>query len=168
MTDCVTVRLATTRQGSPESTVYDPTAVREKYGVEPIELIQVKALMGDSSDNIPGVPGVGEKTALSLIQQYHTVDYIYSHIEEIDIKPGVRQKLIAGRELAYLSRDLATICCEAPVPSSAEEYRRAPIDNASAYPLFVRLELRSLMEKFASAPRECQSHRRRRRAARAA
>ena len=87
------VRLATTKMGAPVSTMMDIPAVHEKYGVEPLELIEVKALMGDSSDNIPGVPGIGEKTALDLIQKYHSVDYIYEHFDEIELKPAQRKKL---------------------------------------------------------------------------
>ena len=85
------VRLATTKMGAPVSTMMDVAAVHEKYGVEPLELIEVKALMGDSSDNIPGVPGIGEKTALDLIQRYHSVDYIYGHFDELELKPAQRK-----------------------------------------------------------------------------
>ena len=84
----------------------------EKYGVPPRELIDVKALMGDASDNIPGVTGIGEKTALSLIAQYHDLDYIYDHLDELEIKPGVRAKLAADKEMAYTSRTLAKIDCD--------------------------------------------------------
>ena len=81
----------------PASTLYDEAAVREKYGVEPAQLIDVKALMGDASDNIPGVAGIGEKTALSLIGQYHDIDAIYAQLDTLEIKPGVRKKLGEGK-----------------------------------------------------------------------
>ena len=120
--DRVTVRLATTKAGQPHSTIYGVEEVKEKYGVAPQQLIDVKALMGDASDNIPGVAGIGEKTALTLISLYGDLDYIYDHLPELDIKPGVRSKLEAGKEMAYTSRDLARIYCESPVDTKLEDY----------------------------------------------
>ena len=93
----VSVRLATKKMGQPASTLYDEAAVREKYGVEPAQLVDVKALMGDASDNIPGVAGIGEKTALSLIGQYHDIDAIYAQLDTLEIKPGVRKSLGEGQ-----------------------------------------------------------------------
>ena len=115
-------RLATTKMGAPSSEIMDRDAVFGKYGVEPIELIQVKALMGDSSDNIPGVPGIGEKTALDLIQRYKSVDYIYEHFDELELKPAVRKKLEAGKESAYLSLKLGKIDRFAPISSDLSDY----------------------------------------------
>ena len=109
VSDQVAVRLAATKMGRPESTLYDPAAIREKYGVGASQLIEVKALMGDSSDNIPGVAGIGEKTALDLISRFGSVDAIYENLDTIDVKPGVRKKLQEGKEMAYLSRKLAEI-----------------------------------------------------------
>ena len=106
----VSVRLATTKMGQPASTLYDEAAVREKYGVEPAQLVDVKALMGDASDNIPGVAGIGEKTALSLIGQYHDIDAIYAQLDTLEIQPGVRKKLGEGKEMASTSRKLGEIC----------------------------------------------------------
>lgn len=137
----VTVRLATTKMGQATATFYDEEAIREKYGVTPAQLIDIKALQGDASDNIPGVAGVGEKTATNLIQQYHSLDYIYEHLAELDIKAGVRAKLEAGKEMAYMSRDLAEICKEAPVDTKIENYRRGEVDSAAAASLFARLEM---------------------------
>ena len=97
ITDKVSVILAKT---APQGAVYeimDPAAIREKYGVTPREMIEVKALMGDPSDNIPGVPGIGEKGALALIQKYHTIEYIYAHLEELELTPALRKKLAEGR-----------------------------------------------------------------------
>lgn len=118
ITDRVTVRLASNK----EDILYTPEKIAEVYGVTPREMLEVKTLMGDSSDNIPGVPGVGEKTALGLIQKYHTVQYIYDNLAEIDVTKGVRTKLENGRESAELSRKLAEITLEAPVPLDMEEY----------------------------------------------
>ncbi|MEM1485221.1 DNA polymerase I [Oscillospiraceae bacterium PP1C4] len=154
----VTVRLATTQRGQPASTLYDVNAVVEKYGVTPDRLIDVKALMGDASDNIPGVAGVGEKTAGALIAQYHDLDYIYEHLDELDIKAGVRTKLENGREMAYMSRDLAKICCEAPIDTQIDAYLPAAIDHATAAQLFARLEMFTMQTRWgvdasaASAP----------------
>jgi DNA polymerase-1 len=108
--------------------------------------------MGDSSDNIPGVAGVGEKTALSLIQQYGTLDTIYENLETLEIRDTLRVKLSAGREMAYLSRELAEIDCHAPAGVSPGDCRKQPIDNAAAYNLMARLELFSLMPKFGVRP----------------
>ena len=102
ITDKVTVRLASNK----EDIIYTPAKIAEVYGVTPREMLEVKTLMGDSSDNIPGVPGVGEKTALGLIQKYHTVDYIYQNLDTIEVTKGVRAKLENGRESAELSRKL--------------------------------------------------------------
>ena len=104
----------------------------EKYGVTPPELIEVKALMGDASDNIPGVPGIGEKTALSLIAQFHTIDSLYDALEKgeeaaASIKPGVRQKLLDGKDSAYNSRFLAQIVKDAPVDACLDRYGIDPV-----------------------------------------
>lgn len=137
--DRVTVRLATTKAGQPHSTIYGVEEVKEKYGVAPQQLIDVKALMGDASDNIPGVAGIGEKTALTLISLYGDLDYIYDHLPELDIKPGVRSKLEAGKEMAYTSRDLARIYCESPVDTKLEDYIPKPVDHTKAARLLGRL-----------------------------
>ena len=148
----VSVRLATTKMGQPASTLYDEAAVREKYGVEPAQLVDVKALMGDASDNIPGVAGIGEKTALSLIGQYHDIDAIYAQLDTLEIKPGVRKKLGEGKEMAYTSRKLGEICCDAPIDASPAAYRRAPVDQAKAAALLARLEMFKMMERWGVDP----------------
>lgn len=119
--DNTTVLLAATKAGQPELRVYNPQKIREDYGIEPKQLIEVKALMGDSSDNIPGVAGVGEKTALSLIAKFQDLEGVYQSIDSPDIKSGVRQKLLKDKDNAYLSRELGTICCEVPYDISFEE-----------------------------------------------
>lgn len=146
--DRVTVRLATTKAGQPYSTIYGVEEVKEKYGVAPQQLIDVKALMGDASDNIPGVAGIGEKTALTLISLYGDLDYIYDHLPELDIKPGVRSKLEAGKEMAYTSRDLARIYCESPVDTKLEDYIPKPVDHTKAARLLGRLEMFSMMNRW--------------------
>ena len=146
ITEKVSVILAKT---APQGAVYekmDPTAIHEKYGIEPKELIEVKALMGDASDNIPGVPGIGEKGALALIQKYHTIEYIYAHLEELELTPSLRKKLTEGRESAALSRELGTICCEVPVPAWSE-LKPKPRQNDALYAFLSRLELNRLITR---------------------
>lgn len=142
----VKVLLAHTKAGRPVTDIYDENTIFEEYGVTPAELIQVKALQGDSSDNIPGVAGVGAKTALDLIQRFHTIDYIYENIDEIDIKKGVREKLLRDKDKAYLSLDLGTIRTDAPVDTDIDSY--IPGDNSKAAALFAKYELFSLIDKF--------------------
>lgn len=144
----VKVLLARTKMGQAATDIYEENAIMQEYGVTPAELIQVKALQGDSSDNIPGVAGVGAKTALDLIQRFHNLDYIYENIDEIDIKPGVRNKLSNDKEKAYLSLELGTIRTDAPVDIDIYNYKNVPADKQSAVSQFIRLELFSLIPKF--------------------
>ncbi|MCM1285977.1 MAG: DNA polymerase I [Acetobacter sp.] len=150
----VKVLLARTKMGQAVTDVYEEKAIAEEYGVTPQELIQVKALQGDSSDNIPGVAGVGAKTALDLIQRFHSIDYIYENLDEIDIKAGVRTKLAKDKEKAYLSLDLGTIRTNAPVSLNIEDYKVADGDRQKAVSQFVRLELFSLIPKFNLDPNQ--------------
>lgn len=142
----VKVLLAHTKAGRPVTDIFDENTVMEEYGVTPAELIQVKALQGDSSDNIPGVAGVGAKTALDLIQRFHNIDYIYENLDEIDIKKGVREKLARDKDKAYLSLDLGTIRTNAPVDTDINSY--IPGDNSGAAMLLAKYELYSLIDKF--------------------
>ena len=145
--DHVTVLLASSRMGRSETIVMDKAAVEEKYGVSPRQLIEVKSLMGDTSDNIPGVAGIGEKTALALIQTFGTLEGVYEHLEDSAIKPGVRTKLTASREQALLSHQLATINCQIPVDTQPGCYLRQPGDAAAAAALLAELEMHSLVER---------------------
>lgn len=144
----VKVLLARTKQGQAVTDIYDETAIMEEYGIAPAALIQVKALQGDASDNIPGVAGVGAKTALDLIQRFHTIDYIYENLDEIDIKKGVREKLRNDKDKAYLSLELGTIRTDAPVDTNINAYAEGTGDKALAASEFARLELFSLIDKF--------------------
>lgn len=146
------VRLAATKMGAPVAELMDTAAVSEKYGVMPLDLIQVKALMGDSSDNIPGVPGIGEKTALDLIQRFKTVDYIYEHLDEIDIKPGVRKKLEEGKDSAYMSLKLGKIDRFAPISENLSDYTKAPANEAAACALLAKLEMFKMIAKLGLDP----------------
>ncbi|MCC8073156.1 MAG: DNA polymerase I [Clostridiales bacterium] len=144
----VKVLLARTKMGQAVTDIYEENAIMQEYGVTPQELIQVKALQGDSSDNIPGVAGVGAKTALDLIRRFHTVDYIYENLDDLDIKPGVKAKLENDKEKAYLSLDLGKIRTDVPIDKTVENYISHGVDNGKAVSLFVRLELFSLIPKF--------------------
>lgn len=144
----VKVLLARTKMGQAVTDIYDEKAIMEEYSVMPEELIQVKALQGDSSDNIPGVAGVGAKTALDLIQRFHNIDYIYDNLNEIDIKPGVRAKLEKDKDKAYLSLELGTIRTDAPIDTNIENYRVSDGNKQKAVADFIRLELFSLIPKF--------------------
>lgn len=139
----VTVRLAANK----EDVFYTPEKIREVYGVEPREMLEVKALMGDSSDNIPGVAGIGEKTALSLVQKYHTVDYIYQHIDEIEITPSIRKKLESGKDSAELSRKLGEICLTAPISENLDDYAIGEGDKETAKGILQELEMNSEVKK---------------------
>ena len=136
-----------TRAGRTETEYYDAAAVHERYGVSPGQLIDVKALMGDKSDNIPGVPGIGEKTALDLIRTYGTLDGVYESIDNIS-KETLRKKLEAGREMAYMSRRLAAIERNMPELCALDELKRKEFDSDRLYSLFSRLGFKSMIEKY--------------------
>lgn len=146
--DCVNVKLVTTRTGQTTTTLYTPEKFKEEYGFAPIHLIDLKALMGDSSDNIPGVAGVGPKTATELLLKYGTLKGIYENIEDNGIREAVRKKLIAGKESAMLSYDLATIRCEAPIVFQPEDALKKDANKREMRDLFVRLEFVKLMERY--------------------
>ena len=151
VTERTTVKLVSTRMGQTATKDMTPETFREEYGFEPIHMIDLKALMGDSSDNYPGVPGVGEKTALELIQKYGTVDAIYEKLPDIEAKPAAIRKLAEGEESARLSYRLATILTDAPLAFEAREnLRKAPSD--ALYPLFLRLEFHKLIEAYKLTP----------------
>ena len=145
------VLLASTQMGRSVTVNMDEAAVREKYGVEPKQLIEVKALMGDASDNIPGVAGVGEKTALALIAEFGSLAGVYEHLDSPSIKPGVRAKLERDREQAEMSRFLAEIVTDAPVPHDVADYRPGPGNPAAAARLLASLEMYGLLDKLGLA-----------------
>lgn len=143
--DSVSVRLAKNLNGTM---LYTPEIVEQEYGVPPKKLIEIKAIQGDSSDNIPGVAGIGPKGATELIRKYGDIDYIYSHLDELDIKPGMRAKLEASKDSAFLSRMLGEICLTAPIDTDLSAYAVGEGDKAAAARLMARLELFSLIKKF--------------------
>ncbi len=146
--DHVTVKLVTTKGGKTQSVNYTPAVFETEYGFPPKGLIDLKALMGDSSDNYPGVPGVGEKTAKELMQKFGSLDAVCEHAEDESLKPAVRRKLAEGKDSAYESYELATIRCNAPVAFMPEENIRRPWDRAAVLGLFRTLEFGRLIEKY--------------------
>ncbi|MDE6732401.1 MAG: DNA polymerase I [Oscillospiraceae bacterium] len=141
--DKVTVRLAANK----EDVFYTPEKIKEVYGVEPKEMLEVKALMGDSSDNIPGVAGIGEKTALGLIQKYHNIEYIFGNLSQLDVTKGVRAKLENGKESAELSRTLGEICLKAPVSENLDDYVIQDGDKSAAVGILRELGMAGTVKK---------------------
>lgn len=139
----VTVRLATNK----ETIIYTPDKFTEDYGFEPIKLIDLKALMGDSSDNITGVPGVGEKTASTLIKAYGTIENLYENLAEADLTKSVRAKLENGADSAKESKWLATIICDAPIDMNVSSYKLKEPDSAGISKLLTELEMYKLLDK---------------------
>ncbi len=158
ITDHTTVKLVTTRMGQTTTKDMTPETFREQYGFEPIHIIDLKALMGDSSDNIPGVKGVGEKTAMGLIQMYGDLEHLYDHMPNIctapqtPAKPAMVQKLADGKADAEFSYTLATIRCDAPVDYKPQDALRKAVDNDALYSLFLKLEFAKLIEKLGLSP----------------
>lgn len=146
--DKTKVILTVTKSGYNETIIYDDKAVKEKYRVTPTEFIDVKALMGDPSDNIPGVKGVGEKTAMSLIEKHHSIEYIYENIDGIGLKGAMLQKMKDGRKMAFMSKELATINRNTPIEFNAEECVFDGFENnCELYEILKRLELNSIIKK---------------------
>lgn len=152
VSDTTRVLLTVTKMGHPEITDYTPDKLFENYALTPAQMIELKALMGDSSDNIPGVKGVGQKTATELITKYYSIDYIYEHIDEIDIKDGLRKKLLNDKENAFLSRTLGTINLHAPIDADIAAYKIKKADKTALSQLMTRLEFFKLMEKMGITP----------------
>ena len=147
VTDSTRVKLVSTRMGQTTTNEMTPETFREAYGFDPVHIVDLKALMGDTSDNIPGVKGIGEKTAMDLIQRYQSVEAIYADVEGVEAKPAVKKKLAEGEEQARMSYDLATIRCDAPIDFSPEDARRREPDGPALYELFLTLEFNKLIDK---------------------
>ena len=146
--DNVHVKLVISRPGQTTATLYDREKFLEEYGFEPIKMVDLKALMGDSSDNIPGVAGVGPKTATDLLLKFGSLDGVYANLEDASIRPKMREKLENGKESAYLSYDLATIRCEAPIDFEPMDAVIRPYNKPELYDLFVKLEFVKLIDRY--------------------
>ena len=151
ITDRTRVKLVTTRMGQTSSADMTPALFREQYGFDPIHMIDLKALMGDSSDNIPGVPGIGEKTATALVQRYGSIDALYAAMPEVEAKPAALRKLAEGEESARRSYWLATIVTDAPLEFDPEDALCQPY-RPELYDLFVKLEFTKLIKKYGLTP----------------
>ncbi len=144
----VHVKLVISKPGQTTATLYTEEKFREEYGFEPKKLIDLKALMGDSSDNIPGVAGVGPKTATDLLHKFGSLDGVYENIDDKSIRPKLREKLINDKENAYLSYDLATIRPEAPIDFEPRDAIVQPYNRHALYELFQKLEFVRLIDKY--------------------
>ena len=154
VSDKTTVCNVKTRMGQTETVLYTPERFREEYGFEPGGMVDLKALMGDSSDNIPGVTGVGEKTALDLVRRYGSVDGIYTDLDKLDIRDSLRKKLAAGEESAKLSYWLATIFREVPIEFCPEDNLWDHAYRPELYGLMKRLGFQRFIEKWGLTPPE--------------
>lgn len=146
----VTIRIPRTKMGKTENEDYDRARVLEEYGIEPEQLIEVKGLMGDSSDNIPGIPGVGEKTALNLIKEYQSIDNLYAKIDnnEDNLKGKLKERVVDNKELALLSKELGTINREVPLEETVESLKLQQWNKEEVYKLFQYLRFNRYIDRF--------------------
>lgn len=149
-TDQVKIHIPRTKAGKTETEIYDRKKVQEVYGIEPKQLIEVKGLQGDTSDNIPGVPGIGEKTALSLIQKYETIENLYKKLEagEADLKGKQKEKVEENKELAILSRTLGEINTQVPIEDTLEELKVEEWDKPKVLEIFKELNFKRYIDRF--------------------
>ena len=149
-TDKVTIRIPHTKAGKTETDDFNREKIIEKYGLEPKQLIEVKGLQGDTSDNIPGVPGVGEKTALTLIQKFGSIENLYKAIEneEDELKGKQREKIVDNKELAFLSKTLGTINLEVPIPDTLEDFKVEEWDKQKVLEIFKELNFKRYIDRF--------------------
>ena len=149
--DNITIRIPRTKAGKTEEEDFDRNKVIEVYGLEPIKLIEVKGLQGDTSDNIPGVPGIGEKTALSMIKEFGSIEEIYKQLDEGQagtIKGKTREKMLENRDLAFLSKTLGTINREVPIEEKMDEFKKKEWDNEKVLEQFKHLKFNRFIERF--------------------
>ena len=144
----VHVKLVISKPGQTTATLYTEEKFREEYGFEPKKMVDLKALMGDTSDNIPGVAGVGPKTATDLLLKFGSLDGVYANLQDASIRPKLREKLENDRQNAYLSYDLATIRCEAPIDFEPKDAIIQPYNKPELYALFQKLEFVKLIDKY--------------------
>ena len=149
-TDKVTIRIPRTKGGKTETDLFNREKIVETYGIEPKQLIEVKGLQGDASDNIPGVPGIGEKTALSLIQRFGSIENLYNKIEnnEDGLKGKQREKIVANKDLAILSKTLGTINLDVPIEDTLEQFKVEEWDKEKVLKIFKELNFNRYIERF--------------------
>lgn len=151
-TDTTKVLLTVTKGGSTATTELDADDVEDMYGVTPTQFIDVKGLMGDTSDNVPGVKGIGEKTAFEYIRKFKSMEKLYENLDDPIVKPAARRKLEESRDMAFLSKALCTIDVNVPLDFSIESARRADYDNERLAELFTNLEFNSFLKKIGDVP----------------
>lgn len=146
----ITIKIPRTKMGKTETEDFDEEKIKETYGIEPTKLIEVKGLMGDKSDNIPGVPGIGEKTAIDLIKKYESIENLYSKLESNtdDLKGKLRENLISNKDLALLSKTLGTIDINSPVDKNLENIKLQEWDNSKVLEIFKKLKFNRFIERF--------------------
>lgn len=149
-TDKIKIHIPRTKAGKTETEIFDKEKVKEVYEVDPKQLIDVKGLQGDTSDNIPGVPGIGEKTALTLIKKYKTIENLYEKLEkeETDIKGKQKEKLLENKELAFLSKKLGEINLKVPLEDTLEELKIEEWDKQKVLEIFKKLNFKRYIERF--------------------
>ena len=149
-TDKVSIYIPRTKAGKTETEIFNRDKVLEVYGVEPKQMIEVKGLQGDTSDNIPGVPGIGEKTALSLVKKYGTIDHLYECVENNtdDLKGKQREKIAENKELAMLSKTLGTINLETPIEKSIDDLKMKEWNKSEVYKIFKELKFNRYIDRF--------------------
>ncbi len=148
ISDNTNIIMPHSKAGKTTYEIVDKNALFEKYGIVPLEVIEVKALMGDASDNIPGVPGIGEKTGYSLIQKYHNIDYIYNNFEQIELKPKQRENIGNNKEIAYMSKELATIYRKVPIEYSLEKALEEKPNLESLLKIFEQLKFNKFAKRY--------------------
>lgn len=150
VTDNIKVRIPRTKMGKTETEDFTEEKIEEVYGLTPKKLIEVKGLMGDSSDNIPGIPGVGEKTALNLVKKYNSIDELYKKIElgEDDLKGATREKIVNNKDLAILSKELGTIEINVPLNIKIDELKVKEWDKDKILEIFNKLKFNRFIERF--------------------
>lgn len=150
VTPHIKVRIPRTKMGKTETEDFTVEKIKEVYGIEPKKLIEVKGLMGDTSDNIPGVPGVGEKTALALVKKYHSIVQLYNRIDEgkDELKGATRKKIVENRDLAFLSKELGTIDLKVPLEMTIDQFATQEWDKEAVYQIFRELKFNRFIERF--------------------
>ncbi len=150
VTPHIKVRIPRTKMGKTETEDFTVEKIKEVYGIEPKKLIEVKGLMGDTSDNIPGVPGVGEKTALALVKKYHSIVQLYNRIDEgkDELKGATRKKIVENRDLAFLSKELGTIDLKVPLDMTIDQFATQEWDKEAVYQIFRELKFNRFIERF--------------------
>lgn len=148
ISDKTSIIIPTTKMGKTDYTMYTPEVLKEKLNIDPYQVVDIKSLMGDASDNIPGVKGIGEKTAYSLIEKYTTLENIYNNIDTLDASEKIKEKLVVDKEMALLSHKLATIYKDVPVDIDYDRCKKSDINTEEVYKIFKRLNFNKFLSKF--------------------